>query len=129
MSKKLKKLKTAQLQRNALIRELARLFINNPVDLPSSPLREDDYYALIKAAEIMTNNNDFAINKDSRDWSYFTTKWNALYNYNSETQLEEFRTCHDIFSAILGDWDNLKQSPYSYRCIASLIRMLVEELG
>ncbi len=127
MSKKLKKLKTAQLQRNALIRELARLFINNPHDLTTSPLNVDDYYSITKAAEIITSHTEYQIIKDSHEWDYFATKWNALLNFRAEDQLNDYQTYHDVFSDILKEWENIKQSPYTYRCIASLIRMLGDE--
>lgn len=124
MFKKRKNLLSSQL----LIRELERLFINNPIDAPSAEIDVEEYRGLIKVAKLMTSHYNFPLTKDSREWSYLATKWNSLHNFRAAVeQLNSFNTYHDIFSAILGDWDNLKQSPYTYRCVASLIRMLGEE--
>lgn len=75
----------------------------------------------------MTIYHDFPIKKESQEWSYFSSKWNSLHNFRAEEQLGDFATYHDIFIAILKKWENIKGSPYVYRCVASLIRMLGEE--
>lgn len=127
MHKKKNKQKEVTLNLRALNREIERLFINNPFDLPSTGLERDDYRVLFKAAEIMTLYHDFPLNKDSHEWDYFRNKWNALHNFRCEEQLKEFATYHDVFTAVNKEWHNIKQSPYTYRCVASLLRMLDEE--
>lgn len=125
MIKKRKKL----LHFHALICELEKLFINNPFDNPKSQLSLNDYFSLIKTAELITSYHDFTIKKDNQEWDYFTSKWSALHNFRCEEQLKNFKTNHDVFVAILENWDRLKHSPHTYRCVASLIRMLDEEQG
>ena len=127
MINKLKKRKKNILAFQSLIRECNRLFVNNPFDNPKSRLLINDYYSLLKAAEIMTIYHDFPIIKDSQEWSYFSSKWNALHNFYAKDQLKNFKSYHDVFVAIIENWGKLKHNPYTYRCVASLARMLGDE--
>lgn len=103
---------------------LLALWIINPYDCPPGDLTVDDYRVLLRCALIATNHNDYAIDKSHREWEYLFEKWDALRNFNGKRELNSWNTYGDVLTTLYEDWDTVGKSPYSYRCVAALIRML-----
>lgn len=114
----------------AINEELKKLFNNNPLDLPTSPLGIAEYATIIKVIDSISVLSEQTIEKDNCEWDYFANKWHSLLaSHRVDKPLAELDTFHNVYESLLKNWEKAKSSPYTYRCIASLIRMLGEEQG
>lgn len=107
------------------IMENARIWENNPIDHPTASLTTDDYHTLLRAMIAMPSVMSIVINKRSQEWDYFSTKWDTLFDWRRvDVSADELETFTDVFGALNRSWEIAKISPYTYRCLASLIRSL-----
>ena len=115
-------MKTLKIQQT-IINDFARLWENNPIDNPTNKLLIEDYRSLLRAMLNMPTLASMKLNKANREWDYFTLQWTTLYEWRRvDMSADELTTYYDVYDCILGNWDT-----YTYRCVASLIRMLGEE--
>ena len=112
-------------QQQAFAHDFALVWENNPIDNPTAQLTTDDYHTLLRAMIAMPYVMSVTINKRSKEWDYFISKWDTLYaSKRTDIPADELMIYCDVLDTIERCWATAKNSPYTYRCVASLIRSL-----